>query len=173
MTEVIAEWFDAERLVSAAETEDEIGTVLRMHLAIDQLLESYLDRKITADLKPYIKIPRYTGQKLSFAGAFGMPIPFVRAMHEVNGIRNELAHKIKSLADDRVAQLARQVDRIKEFDENFTSLAQRYIELPRARPGERITFGSGNVRLDFLISSFALLAAASQWLAVQAGAPDV
>ncbi|WP_289282932.1 MULTISPECIES: hypothetical protein [unclassified Methylophaga] len=172
MTEVIADWFDTERIIRAAETEDEIGTVLRMHLAIDQLLEFYLSRQITPDLKPYVKMPPNTGQKLAFAAAFGMPIPFVRAMHEVNGIRNKLAHKVKSLTDDIVAQLARQVDSIKEIDESFTPLAKRYIELPIARPGERITFGSGDVRLDFLISTFALMVAASKWFATELDAPN-
>lgn len=62
MTEMIPDWFDTDRLIGAAETEDEIGMVLRIHLVIDQLLESYPSRQITADLKPYIKMPHYTGQ---------------------------------------------------------------------------------------------------------------
>lgn len=173
MTKSNIDWLDTKHLITAAETEDEIGTVLRMHLVIDQLLESYLTHRITAELKPYIKIPRYTGQKLSFAAAFGMPIPFVRAIQEVNGIRNGLAHKVTSLAESSVAQFARQVDLIKEFDDLFVPLAKKYIELPVARPGEKITFGSGDVRLDFLISSLVLLDEMSRWLAVELSMSDI
>lgn len=165
--------FKTQHLIGAAETEDEIGTVLRMHLAIDQLLEVYLAHQITEHLKPFIKIPGYTGQKLSFAAAFGMPVPFLKAIHEVNGIRNDLAHKHKSLTKDKVAQLARQVELIKQVDSSFVPLAKRYIELPVARPGERLTFGDGDVRLDFLIATISLLAAASQWLVANGGASRV
>lgn len=79
-------------------------------------------------------------------------------MHEVNEIRNDLAHKVKLLTEDRVAKLARQVDRINEIDEFFNPLAKQYIELAIARPGQRITFGAGDVRLDFLFSALVLSA---------------
>jgi len=86
--EFIADWFDTGKLIEAAETEDEIGVVLRMHLALDKILNHYLRTRISAERVPYIKIPKYTGQKIPIAAALDLPVPFLAAAHELNRIRN-------------------------------------------------------------------------------------
>jgi hypothetical protein len=165
--DVVADWFDTEKLIDAAETEDEIGVVLRMHLALEKILNHFLRSRITNELTPYIKVPGYTAQKIALAAAFGMPVPFLAATHEVNRIRNGIAHDGDALAQDKVAQLARQVDTIQSISPSFHPLAKRYIEFSQSQPGKRFTFGTSGVRVDFLIATFALVREMAQWLATQ------
>ncbi|MGD8174494.1 hypothetical protein [Marinimicrobium agarilyticum] len=160
-------FLDTETLIRAAESEDEVGTVLRMHLVLDNILDAFLREKITEAMRPYIKIPKYFGQKIPLVTAFGMPIPFVRALRVVNTIRNELAHNTKVLSMDHLSKLAQQVNLLSEIDPSVKPLNKRYIELPVARPGERITYGCGDLRLDFVIAAMAIIHAMVPWLAKQ------
>lgn len=165
--DVVADWFDTEKLIDAAETEDEIGVVLRMHLALEKVLNHFLRSQITSELAPYIKVPGYTAQKIALSAAFGMPVPFLAAAHELNRIRNGIAHDGNALAQDKVDQLARQVDSIRSISPSFSPLAKRYIEFSQAQPGKKFTFGTSGARVDFLIATFALLTEMAQWLASQ------
>jgi hypothetical protein len=164
---VVADWFDTDKLIQAAETEDEIGLVLRMHLALDKVFDHYLSSRITSELAPYIKIPKYSAQKIPLAALMGMPLPFLASARELNGIRNGLAHDDGILTKDRVGQFARQVDSIKSIDASFDPLAKRYVELSRLRPGEKQSFGVSGVRVDFLIASSVLVATMARWVVAQ------
>ncbi|AEF99017.1 hypothetical protein [Methylomonas methanica] len=154
-------------LIAAAETEDEVGTVLRIHLAVEQVLVWYINHKKATELKPYVKEPREFGNKLSLAAAFGLPVAFVRVIHQINNIRNKLAHGDSELSADQVQELARQVDKLVEIDNSFVPLSKRYIELPVKRPGERMVFGVSGTRLDFLIATMAFYGVAMNWAATQ------
>ncbi|MEM5426356.1 hypothetical protein AB3X91_40140 [Paraburkholderia sp. BR14263] len=46
---------DADPLILAAETEDDIGCILRLHLQVEQTLDFYLNRKRTADIAPFVR----------------------------------------------------------------------------------------------------------------------
>lgn len=165
--DVVADWFDTEKLIGSAETEDDIGVVLRMHLMLEKILNHFLRSRITSELVPYIKVPSYTAQKIALAAAFGMPVPFLAAAHEVNRIRNGMAHDGDTLVQDKVDQLARQVDSIKSISSSFHPLAKRYVELSQAQPGKRFTFGTSGVKFDFLIATFVLVTEMAQWLTIQ------
>lgn len=156
-------------LIAAAETEDEVGTVLRIHLIVEQVLVWYIGQRRTAEIVPYVKVPREFGGKLSLSAAFGLPLPLVRVIHQINVIRNKLAHGRANLGADQVQELARQVEKLVELDQSFSPLKNRYIELPVKRPGERIVFGSGETRLDFLIAATAFYSTAIMWVAAQSG----
>lgn len=164
---VVADWFDTEKLIQAAETEDEIGVVLRMHLASDKIFDQYIRFRITSELAPYVKIPTYSAQKIPLAAVMGMPVPFLAAAHELNRIRNGLAHDGGVLTKDKVGQFARQVDSIKNIDASFDPLTKRYVELPRLHPGEKLGFGVAGVRVDFLIASFVLVTTMARWVVAQ------
>jgi hypothetical protein len=165
--DVVADWFDTEKLIDAAETEDEIGVVLRMHLALEKILNHFLRSRIKSELAPYIKVPGYTAQKIALAAAFGLPVPFLAAANEVNRIRNRIAHDGDALAQDNVDQLARQVDTIQSISPSFHPLAKRYIEFSQTKPGKRFSFGASGVRVDFLIATFALVTEMARWVAHQ------
>ena len=163
----MADWFDTDKLIDAAESEDEIGVVLRMHLALEKILNHFLRSHITSDLSPYVKIPSYMAQKIALAAAFGMPVPFLAAAHEVNHIRNGIAHDGNALAQDKVDQLARKVNSIASINPSFHPLDKRYIEFSQTQPGKKFGFGTCGVRVDFLIATFALITELAQWIAGQ------
>jgi hypothetical protein len=147
---------DVEIIIAAAETEDELGCVLRFHLMLESLLSFYLDEKCQGEVGKYAKPPRDFGQKLGMAAAFGIPMQIAAVIHQVNNMRNKLAHGHSPQLDKGdVKQLARLVNLMSAIDPEFTPLEKRYIELPVKRPGERITFGKEGPRIDFLMASTA------------------
>ncbi|MBD8254453.1 hypothetical protein IFT96_03655 [Pseudomonas fluorescens] len=144
---------DVEIIIAAAETEDELGCVLRFHLMLESLLSFYLDEKCQGEVGKYAKSPRDFGQKLGMAAAFGIPMQIAAVIHQVNNMRNKLAHGHSPQLDKGdVKQLARLVNLMSAIDPEFTPLEKRYIELPVKRPGERITFGKEGPRIDFLMA---------------------
>ncbi|WP_017138890.1 AhpC/TSA family protein [Pseudomonas sp. WS 5146] len=144
---------DVEIIIAAAETEDELGCVLRFHLMLESLLSFYLDEKCQGEVGKYAKPPRDFGQKLGMAAAFGIPMQIAAVIHQVNNMRNKLAHgHSPGLDKGDVKQLARLVNLMSAIDPEFTPLEKRYIELPVKRPGERITFGKEGPRTDFLMA---------------------
>ncbi len=163
----IADSLDFKMFIDAAETEDEIGVVLRMHLAIESLLDRFLGLRITSALAPYIKLPEYSAQKVALAAAFGMPIPFLAAAKEVNRIRNDIAHGRDALTQKKLDQLAEKVDSIQSIHPSFAPLSKRYVEIPRVHPGKKFSFGESNLRIDFLIATSALVGELVQWLSFQ------
>ena len=154
-----------QTIIAAAETDDELGSVLRLHLAVEQLLTFYIKEKSHGEISKYAKLPRDFGGKLSLAAAFGLPLPIARAIYQINVIRNKLAHKPDtSIQSGDIKELSRAVNSLSEIDKNFTPVEKRYIELVVKRPGEQLAFGSEGNRIDFVIAGFAFYAAAMQWL---------
>jgi hypothetical protein len=45
-------------LISASETNDVLGTIVRMHLLIEELITRYLEVRVTGELKELVKQPR-------------------------------------------------------------------------------------------------------------------
>ena len=163
----IKEFNKPDLLIAAAETEDEVGTVLRIHLAIEQVLVWFINHRLTKELAPYVKEPREFGNKLSIAAVFGLPLPFVRVIHQINVIRNKFAHGSSELAVDQVQELTRQVDKLFEIDSSFVAVSRRFLELPVKRPGERMAFGAHGQRVDFLIAAMAFYGVAMKWAAME------
>ncbi|MFB3301891.1 hypothetical protein [Pseudomonas sp. AMR01] len=144
---------DVEIIIAAAETEDELGCVLRFHLMLESLLSFYLDEKCQGEVGKYAKPPRDFGQKLGMAAAFGIPMQIAAVIHQVNNMRNKLAHGHSPRLDKGdVKQLARLVNLMSSIDPEFTPLEKRYIKLPVKRPGEKLTFGKEGPRIDFLMA---------------------
>lgn len=169
MTLNIKEFDKVDLIIAAAETEDEVGTVLRIHLVVEQVLVWYINHKRTIELAPFVKTPRDFGSKLTLAAALGLPVGFVRVIHQINRIRNDLAHGSSELGVDQVQELARQVDKLMEIDSSFVALSKRYIELPLKRPDERMAFGKSGARLDFLVATMAFYGVVMKWAAEQVG----
>ncbi len=159
------ELVDWKTLVEAAETDDEIGTVLRLHLVIEKLLAFYLDRKRVGDLAKYTQQPRSFAGKLSLSAAFGLPIPLVGAAYQINKIRNKLAHKDQnSINPGDIKELARRVERISELGIKIVPLEKQAVSMPLKRPDETIAFGKDSPRIDFFIATMIFYSATIQWL---------
>lgn len=147
---------DVNIIIAAAETEDELGCVLRFHLMLESLLSFYLDEKCQGELGKYAKPPRDFGQKLGMAAAFGIPMQVAAVIYQVNNMRNKLAHGHSPRLDKGdVQQLARLVNLMSAIDPEFTPLEDRYIKLPVKRPGKRITFGTEELQIDFVMACIA------------------
>ncbi|MFM0405288.1 hypothetical protein [Paraburkholderia dipogonis] len=154
--EVIQSLMDASVFIAAAETEDEIGCVLRMHLLIERLLTFYVETKIDGPIADYVAKPKTFAATLSLAVVFGYPLPLAAVMKKVNRIRNEFAHNANaSLTEPDMKELERLVDNLTAIDSSFAPLKRRYIELPKTRPGEKIGYLSDSRRVDFLIATTA------------------
>jgi hypothetical protein len=151
---------NAGTIIAAAETDDEIGCVLRLHLQVEQLLLVYLSMKLKAPISEYIQEPKTFSGKLALAVAFGFPLPFAAVARQVNKMRNELAHQDKSLDERQVKLLGQTVDKLSSMVPDFEPMKKRHIELTMKAPGEVITFGTGNLRIDFVLAVMAFLEAA-------------
>ena len=161
----IKELENFQTIIAAAETDDELGSVLRLHLAVEQLLVFYIKEKNHGEISKYAKVPRDFGGKLSLATAFGLPIPIARTIHQINVIRNKLAHNPDtSIQTGDLKELSRAVNSLSEIDKTFTPIEKRYIELSAKSPGERLVFGAESNRIDFVIAGISFYATATQWL---------
>lgn len=157
--------FQPDVLEAAAETEDEIGCVLRIHLLVEQLLNFYIDQKRVAEIKPFIKEPREFNQKLALATAFGMPTQFAAVAHQINNIRNKSAHRMSAtLGDGDVQQLARLVNKMIEIQPEFNQVEKTTIQISRVRPDEVFVYDDSGNRIKFLISSLCFWRVALGWL---------
>ncbi|ALR36006.1 hypothetical protein LV28_22885 [Pandoraea pnomenusa] len=159
---------DGDILILAAETEDDIGCILRLHLQVEQMLDFYLSIKRTADIAPFVREPRDFSGKLSISVALGLPLSFASVAKEVNSIRNRLAHEHKATINpDAVKQLVRTVNAVRTLLPDLQPVERRWIELPQKRPNKRYTYGEGEYRLDFFLAVAAFLGAAVPWLITQ------
>lgn len=152
-------------LIAAAETEDELGSVLRFHLVTESLLSFYINERNKGELSKYAKEPNNFGGKLGLAAALGFPIPLARIAHQINKIRNKLAHEPQSsINNGDLSELVRNVNRLKEIEPDFTPVEKRYLELSIKHPGERLLFGKHGNRIDFVLAAFTFYSAAPKHL---------
>ncbi|EKF9835895.1 hypothetical protein O1D37_003623 [Vibrio cholerae] len=152
-------------IVLAAETEDELGTVLRIHGVLEELLDVFLSSKTQGDVAKIVKIPRDFGAKLSLSTAFGLPLSQALVIHQFNVIRNKLAHaKSQSINKGDLIQLARLTESIASNDAEFTPIKSRYIEFPSKNPGQKLAFGEHGNRIDFVITFFVFYSFLEKWL---------
>ncbi|MDH1499314.1 hypothetical protein [Comamonas terrigena] len=154
---------DIQLLWQAAETEDDIGAVLRCHLLTEKFLIWFLETKLSKELRVYIKEPREFGGKLSLAVALGLPLEFAAVAKQLNNVRNDLAHRPSGLDPSQVEQLGRMVEGLKAIDSSIEPLAKCWIEVPAKREGQRYTYGEGSPRNDFCIAAMWFLATAVKW----------
>lgn len=164
------ELISVDTLIAAIETEDELGMVLRLHLAIEQLLNVYLKQMRKGEIAEYVKEPREFGGKLSLAAAFGLPLHLVRLMHLINSMRNKLAHHQSfSINANHIAELAKAVNKLSEIDKTFAPVEKRWVEFVVKRPGKKISFGEEGSRIDFLIAVTAFYSFAALWIMAKFG----
>lgn len=160
--------WDAGVIIKSAETEDEIGCVLRVHIYLERFLTFFLKEHLVGDVGVIIKNVNDFKPKLAFCTAFGMPTYIGMVLHQINGIRNKLAHgKLEALDKGDVQQLGRQVDAMLLAMGDNAPLSKLYIELPLIYPGERIQFGQKSLRVDFMMCSMMVLKQITHWLSTE------
>lgn len=154
-----------DAIILAMETEDELGTILRLHLVLEKLLVFYLNQKRKDEVATFVHEPRDFGGKLSLAVAFGFPLVMARIYRQVNNIRNKLAHEATGeLKSGDVQELARKVNDLNQLDPHFAKLERMYVEFVQKRPNEKLSFGSSGPRIDALIAIIATYEFSVRWL---------
>lgn len=156
---------DPEIIIVAAETEDDIGCILRLHLQVEQLLEFYLAETRTGEITDFVRMPRDFGGKLSIAVALGLPLEFARVAKQVNAIRNRLAHDHKAtISPDAVKLLGQTVNAVSALIPELRPVEGSNIELVQKKPNNLYSYGQGDYRLDFVLAVMAFLRVAVPWL---------
>lgn len=154
-----------DTLYAAVETEDEMGCVLRFHLMVENLLVFYLKQKCQGEVAVYAKVQREFGQKLGLAAAFGLPLPIAAVIHQVNAMRNKLAHGAKAAIDPGdVQQLTRLVNNMSKIDPHLLPPERVTLESPQKNPGKKMKYGTEGPRVDFLIAGLAFWGSATRVL---------
>lgn len=156
---------DFDVLVTAFESEDEVGTVLRTHLVFEKFLDWTFDHFVTGELKTCVQRPTNFRGKVSMAAALGLPVALATAVNQLNNVRNDLAHRMEKINSSQTQQFGRDVDKLASLHPGFRPLAQRTVEFQFKNPGVIHKYGSGNARLDFVIASMAMLTVAVAWSA--------
>ena len=158
-----------DNFIKAAETEDELGCVLRMHLCLERLLDKFLKEMVHKDHKKYHPQRTQFGGKLSLAVAYGLNLSIAEAIYIINQIRNKFAHSgDTSLSECDLNNLANLVDLVPILPpKEEPPVRSIHIELCKARPGERLIFGKNGSRIDFVIICSSLLRRSSLWMVVE------
>lgn len=164
----LKELINPEEFIAAAETEDELGCVLRIHLCLERFLDEFIEKIIPAkDKKYHPKRPQFGG-KLSLAVAYGLCDHIAESIYIINRIRNDFAHgRGFALSEQDVINISEQVDNIIIIPgENLPPVRQRWIELCKIRPGEKLGFAKHGARIDFVLACSELLRRAALWIVV-------
>jgi hypothetical protein len=161
---------DSGRIMRAMYTEDDIGAVIRIHFEIDRALDHIVKTMVPASNK--MRLP-YTGNKVDFLLALGLPELRIAPVLIINKIRNKFAHKEKEeivLSDtvDLLRAIETMYDR--KIPENFHTIHQkkdgsrREWRFGEMSPKEKFCFlgslaltGVAAIESDFEKVSFKLL----------------
>lgn len=161
----ITERLNVKLLVKAMTMEDELGSVLRIHIISEQFLNLFIETHTSGNLKGLVSMPREYGMKLSLCAAFGLDLVFVKILHQLNLMRNKLAHKTDDLNDGDVKQYVRLVKDIPNSGQDFSSL-----KVPVAHDGKiiEVALGELDMRGDFIVASVYFISHLSSWAILDA-----
>ncbi|BCB60426.1 hypothetical protein HaloA020_11270 [Halomonas sp. A020] len=104
--------FRYERILKLVNVNDDIATVLRLHLVIENILELWVSK---ATQHPEILAHgRFSfAHKLALAEGSGLPQDLAKAYGHINKVRNQIAHaKTEELSDAQVESMAALTDNI-------------------------------------------------------------
>ena len=158
-----------EEFIRAAETEDELGCVLRMHLCLEQFLDKFIEEMVApASGKSQSKNLTFS-RKLKLSVSYGLADPLAEAISLINQIRNKFAHERGTVLSEEDSQkIADLVDKVAVLPgKKEPPVRDRWIELCVTKPGEKLGFGKHGARIDFVLASSALLRCASGWMVVE------
>lgn len=156
-------------LIDAAETEDEIGAVLRVHLALERVLTFYVAGAIPKEARHLMRMPGNFSGKLAMATGLGLPLPIATACQHVNKIRNKLAHEAgDTLHKKDIDNLMQAVNAAGALEETWTSVERQSLELTQKRPGVFLKYGEQGSRIDFILCSMSLYGAMLRWVITHA-----
>jgi hypothetical protein len=143
-------------IIEAVETEDELGTILRLHMYLETMLSLYLSEMLSDEETAFIGKMQMFSNKLNFAVSCHLPIPYAEVFSKVNEIRNKSAHRINhSLNPAEVKELAKLVNGLSAFNMELKPIETQYIGIAKFGEDHKAKYGE-NVRFDFIMCCLTL-----------------
>ncbi|WP_434729011.1 hypothetical protein [Pseudomonas soli] len=149
---------DFQTLIQACETEDEVGCVLRLHLAFERMIDFYISKAANPEMLSFAEKEKEFSRKVERAVFLGLPLTIANVARHVGQIRNKVAHELKPINRHKLDHL------IKVIDENLIccldgekKLSDYKIELVGKSPDEVVRLGTHGDRYDFIVAVAAAL----------------
>jgi hypothetical protein len=149
----VSELLSPEKVIAACETEDELGCVLRLHLAFERLVEFYIRHSATSEQIKFIEKTNEFGEKLKRAVLLGLPLSVAEVGKQLGQIRNKVAHEQNPINRHRLDNLIILVDRMMLDSPSPQPVSKRKLQLFMKKPGEAILLGSHGDMYDFIIAA--------------------
>ncbi|WP_445511922.1 hypothetical protein [Salinicola sp. V024] len=156
--------FRYERILKLVNVNDDIATVLRLHLVIENILDLWVSK---ATQHPEILAHgRFSfAHKLALAEGSGLPKDLAKAYGHINKIRNQIAHaKTEELSDSQVESMASLTDNIRTKIKENDSLKVKELHLGvggTSPSGENVTqqveYIASSNRIKLIIAGCILL----------------
>jgi len=89
----------AAATISVIDSDDDLTSVLKLHLLTERLLEAWICGRTEVDVfssegEPRCELPY--SSKLSLAARLGFPLPAYNVLKKLNKMRNEFAHRLSA-----------------------------------------------------------------------------
>lgn len=149
----VSELLSLEGMIAACETEDELGCVLRLHLAFERLVEFYIKHSASPEQMRFIEKTNEFGEKLKRAVLLGLPLSVAEVGKQLGQIRNKVAHEQNPINRHRLDNLIVLVDRMLLDSPSPQPVSKRKLQLFVKKPGEVIILGSHGDMYDFIIAA--------------------
>ena len=152
-------------MVNAAETDDQVGALLRFHLLIERLLVVFLEFKISE--KKLDQVPRLFGKKIEKAESLDLPKKICDVIRCINDLRNSIAHiingKFTDTLDNEILQdLKNKVGEL-HWVKNIGGIDDVQLSLP-LKSGEKVFNINENPVTDLIILALSLLVEMTQYI---------
>lgn len=144
---------DPSNFIAACETEDEIGCVLRLHLAFEKIIDFYISNKASDEVLKFVEKTNEFSEKLKRAVLLGLPLTVAKVGQQLGQIRNKVAHEQTPINRHRLENLIKLVDEMLVDGSNPGPVSARKLEMPVKMPGETITLGSHGDMYDFMLTA--------------------
>ncbi|MGE4879076.1 hypothetical protein [Yersinia enterocolitica] len=140
----------ADGIIAVSETDDNLGSVLRVHLLSEMFLEAFIcssvGNKELFDPKPLDKV-RFNltySNKLKLALKLGLPTPIFKAMDTLNDLRNGFAHNLgqSEIKDSYLESMISHINKIEGTG-----------DLPLSEQGAQFFNKDGTVRARYFLES--------------------
>jgi hypothetical protein len=173
----VSELLSPEKMIAACETEDELGCVLRLHLAFERLVEFYINHSASPEQIKFIEKTNEFGEKLKRAVLLGLPLSVAEVGKQLGQIRNKVAHEQDPINRHRLDNLIVLVDRMLLNSPSPQPVSKRKLQLFVKKPGQVIVLGSHGDMYDFIIAAGAAYHGAMmivvQEIALKSAAEDI
>lgn len=105
--------FRYDRILKLVNVNDDIATVLRLHLVIENILELWVAK--ATQHSEILTYGRFSfSHKLALAEGSGLPKDLAKAYGHINKIRNQIAHaKTEELSESQVESMAALTDNVR------------------------------------------------------------